>query len=152
MRYKLSDATVTKKYETVIVDESSMITEEMFGSLMQAVGGAKRIIFVGDPNQLPPIGAGRPFVDLIKILRHDFGSKFPKVRNGYCELVENCRQATGGQRLDVEFAKLFTDTDFDLDRNIVTEIVKSEGKNIKFLRWNTNTELEEKLFEVLADE
>lgn len=152
MRYKLSDATVTKKYETVIVDESSMITEEMFGSLMQAVGGAKRIIFVGDPNQLPPIGAGRPFVDLIKILRHHFGSKFPKVRNGYCELVENCRQATGGQRLDVEFAKLFTDTDFDLDRNIVTEIVKSEGKNIKFLRWNTNTELEEKLFEVLADE
>lgn len=47
------------------IDESSMLTEEMFGAVLDAVGKyAGRIIFVGDTNQLPPIGAGRPFVDL----------------------------------------------------------------------------------------
>jgi hypothetical protein len=28
-----------------------------------------RIILVGDPNQLPPIGVGRPFADLVGHLR-----------------------------------------------------------------------------------
>ena len=152
MRYKLSEISVTKKYETVIVDESSMLTEEMFGSLMQAVGASKRIIFVGDPNQLPPIGAGRPFVDLISILKHDFGKKRPRVKNGYCELVENCRQASTGARLDVEFAKMFTDSEIDLERNIVTEIAKGNGENIRLLRWSSKEELEEKLFQVMAEE
>ena len=152
MRYKLSEISVTKKYETVIVDESSMLTEEMFGSLMQAVGASKRIIFVGDPNQLAPIGAGRPFVDLISILKHDFGKKRPRVKNGYCELVENCRQASTGARLDVEFAKMFTDSEIDLERNIVTEIAKGNGENIRLLRWSSKEELEEKLFQVMAEE
>ena len=152
MRYKIPEEKVTKKYETVIVDESSMLTEDMLGSLMNAVGASKRIIFVGDSNQLPPIGAGRPFVDLIKILKPDFGKKVPRVRHGYCELVENCRQASSGQRLDVEFAKMFTDSKIDLERNIVTEILQGSGENIKLIRWNGKDELQEKLFEVLADE
>ena len=65
MRYILSDEPFADVPETVIIDESSMLTEEMFGALMQSLKRAKRIIFVGDPNQLPPIGAGRPFVDLV---------------------------------------------------------------------------------------
>lgn len=152
MRYQLSDTAVNKKYGTVIIDESSMLTEEMFGSLMQAVGGSKRIIFVGDPNQLPPIGAGRPFVDLIKILKQDFGCKIPRVRKGYCELVENCRQATGGRRLDVEFAKMFTNGDIDSERNIVTEILQDAGENIRLVRWDSKEDLEKKLFGVLSEE
>lgn len=152
MRYQLSDTTVNKKYGTVIIDESSMLTEEMFGSLMQAVGGSKRIIFVGDPNQLPPIGAGRPFVDLIKILKQDFGKHLPRVRKGYCELVENCRQATGGRRLDVEFAKMFTDGTIDSERNIVTEILQGNGENIRLVRWDSKEDLENKLYQVLAEE
>src|SRR6516225_3854956 len=36
---------------------------------------------VGDPRQLPPIGAGRPFVDLIAYLERDHGGK------GVAELV-----------------------------------------------------------------
>ena len=54
MRYKLSDDDYRDVPETVIIDEASMLTEDMFGALMQALKAAKRIIFVGDPNQLPP--------------------------------------------------------------------------------------------------
>ena len=34
-------------FDVVIIDEASMLTEEMFGAMMQALSKAKRIIFVG---------------------------------------------------------------------------------------------------------
>ena len=42
-----------------------MLTEEMLGALIQALRGVQRLILIGDPRQLPPIGAGRPFVDIV---------------------------------------------------------------------------------------
>ena len=36
------------------------------------------IQFVGDPKHLPPIGAGRPFVDLVRYLKKDIPA-FPRV-------------------------------------------------------------------------
>ena len=52
---------------TVVVDESSMLTMEQLGALLAALDLAhvQRLILVGDPNQLPPIGVGRPFADLV---------------------------------------------------------------------------------------
>jgi hypothetical protein len=69
-RYFISDAPKVTGYATVIVDEASMLTEDMLGALLDALQGVKRFILVGDPAQLPPIGAGRPFVDIIAQLRH----------------------------------------------------------------------------------
>jgi hypothetical protein len=51
--------------KTVVVDEASMLTEEMLASLIDSLKGVERLILVGDPRQLPPIGAGRPFVDIV---------------------------------------------------------------------------------------
>jgi hypothetical protein len=53
---------------TVIIDEASMLTEEMLAALLDALKGVHRLIFIGDPRQLPPIGAGRPFVDIVQFL------------------------------------------------------------------------------------
>src|SRR5262249_35117062 len=55
--------------ETVIIDEASMLTEEMLAAVLEAVSSAKRIILVGDHRQLPPIGAGRPFADAVRRLQ-----------------------------------------------------------------------------------
>lgn len=65
--------TGTEKYkgeQNVIVDECSMLTEDDLYALMQALdlGHIKRLILVGDPYQLPPIGAGRPFADFCTYL------------------------------------------------------------------------------------
>lgn len=56
---------------TVIIDECSMIPTDLFGTLQCALdsGPLSRLIFVGDPNQLPPIGPGRPFADIIEWLQ-----------------------------------------------------------------------------------
>ena len=51
----------------VIVDESSMIDQSLFHILIEAVHRAgASILLVGDKDQLPPVGAGLPFKDLIE--------------------------------------------------------------------------------------
>ena len=52
---------------TVIIDEASMIPTDLLGVLFRAMdlNKVRRLILVGDPNQLPPIGPGRPLVDII---------------------------------------------------------------------------------------
>lgn len=152
MRYQLSDFNFRDVPETVIIDESSMLTEDMFGALMQALKAAKRIIFVGDPNQLPPIGSGRPFVDLVMLLRENLKNVFPKVCDCYGELTVNRRQNTETERLDVELSKLFTNTDDYPDEDIVAEIEKGGSENIRFEKWTTKEELEEKLLNIMASE
>ena len=58
---------------TVIVDECSMIPTDLFGTLLRALdsGPLRRLILVGDPNQLPPIGPGRPFADIIEWVQEE---------------------------------------------------------------------------------
>lgn len=50
----------------IVVDESSMIDCGLMASLLSAVGKGTLVLFVGDPNQLPPVGKGRPFADMIE--------------------------------------------------------------------------------------
>ena len=51
----------------VIVDEASMLTLEMLSGILSRINGDCRLVLVGDPNQLPSVGAGNVIEDLIKI-------------------------------------------------------------------------------------
>ena len=51
--------------DLLVVDEASMINLQMADVLLGGVGLDTHIVFVGDADQLPPIGAGKPFSDLI---------------------------------------------------------------------------------------
>lgn len=55
------------KEKTVIIDECSMLTLVDLCAIFKALDMAhvERVILVGDPNQLPPIGVGRPFADFV---------------------------------------------------------------------------------------
>jgi exodeoxyribonuclease V alpha subunit len=52
--------------ELVIVDESSMLNLRLIEVLLGGLAETTHIVFVGDADQLPPIGAGKPFEDLIE--------------------------------------------------------------------------------------
>ncbi len=62
----LRDESNPLKTDVVIVDEMSMVDIQLLYSLMQAIGPHKRIILVGDPDQLPPVGPGFPFSDMLR--------------------------------------------------------------------------------------
>lgn len=51
--------------EAVIIDETSMMDTLLFESLLRAVKFSCRLILVGDPDQLPSVGAGNILSDLI---------------------------------------------------------------------------------------
>jgi exodeoxyribonuclease V alpha subunit len=51
--------------ELVIVDESSMLNQRLMQVLLEGLAESTHVVFVGDADQLPPIGAGKPFEDLI---------------------------------------------------------------------------------------
>ncbi len=54
------------KTDALIVDEMSMVDVQLFGSLLQAILPRTRLILVGDPDQLPPVGPGFPFSDILR--------------------------------------------------------------------------------------
>ena len=52
--------------DAIIVDEASMLDSFLFYSLLRAVDKKTQIIFVGDSDQLPSVGAGNVLADLIR--------------------------------------------------------------------------------------
>ena len=51
--------------DLLVVDESSMLSLQVAKMLFDAVDDGTSVVLVGDADQLPPIGAGKPFADLI---------------------------------------------------------------------------------------
>lgn len=70
------------KADVVIIDEMSMVDITLLHSLLKAIPQGKRLILVGDPDQLPPVGPGFPFSDMLR------SNELPSVR-----LTEIFRQA-----------------------------------------------------------
>ncbi len=67
MTLKRSGGKISQDVNTLILDECSMIDLNLFATLIRAVNwnSVQRLILVGDPNQLPPIGRGKVFADTI---------------------------------------------------------------------------------------
>ncbi len=51
--------------DLLIVDETSMANLELLVTLLRAVGGDTHVVLVGDADQLAPVGAGKPFAELV---------------------------------------------------------------------------------------
>lgn len=110
--FVLDESAPRRSYSLVVIDEASMLTEEMLAATLDAFTGVDRLILVGDPRQLPPIGAGRPFVDLVNKLRPEVFSNWVRVAPGYVELQVPRRQlpdGAQGERLDLQLAAWFGD-------------------------------------------
>ncbi len=54
------------KAHCVIVDEASMVDIMLMSSLLRALPKECRLILVGDPDQLPPVGPGFPLSDILR--------------------------------------------------------------------------------------
>ena len=153
-RYRLSDKPTEAGAQTVIVDEASMLTEEMLAALIQALKGVQRLILIGDPRQLPPIGAGRPFVDIVKHLApKGITEQFPRVGPGYAELTVRRRQ-TGEDREDLQLAQWFSGSPIAPGEDDVFDKVVCTGhsQHVRFVQWETPDDVRLRLIDVLVAE
>ncbi|HKG39339.1 MAG TPA: AAA family ATPase [Conexibacter sp.] len=53
------------KCDLLVVDETSMANLELLVTLLRAVGPRTHVVLVGDADQLAPVGAGKPFAELV---------------------------------------------------------------------------------------
>jgi ATP-dependent exoDNAse (exonuclease V) alpha subunit len=128
---------------TVIIDEASMIPMDLLGVLFRALDLNKvnRLILVGDPNQLPPIGPGRPLVDIIAWLEAD-----DERRKCLARLMERARHEDhDSQALQLADGYLRDDTspgDDDMLSRVAREDV---GGDLEVRYWRDTSQLEEQL-------
>jgi exodeoxyribonuclease V alpha subunit len=55
--------------DLLIVDETSMANLELLVMLLRAVSARTHVVLVGDADQLAPVGAGKPFAELVESQR-----------------------------------------------------------------------------------
>ena len=146
-------------FETVILDEASMFTEEMLATTLDCLKGVKRFILVGDHRQLPPIGPGRPFVDIIQYLKmndiatNDVEYAFPRIKKGYVELTIKRRQG-GNKREDIQLAEWFSGEPLEPGADSIINQM-SASPNSQFLRleyWQNEIDFERIFEKVLIEE
>jgi hypothetical protein len=129
---------------TVIIDECSMLTEEMLGALAETLHLARRVIFVGDPNQLPPIGAGRPFYELVEHFREKHPGHFAELT------VSNRQKSKVKERLDVELAKLFT---YNQSKEVEDDLfsrIATNTENVEFVPFINDSDIQETVLKTLV--
>jgi exodeoxyribonuclease V alpha subunit len=136
---------------TIIIDEASMIPLDLLGTLFRAINfnSVKRLIFIGDSNQLPPIGPGRPFVDIIKWLDQD-----EEHRIHLMSLKERARQITQSEESEaLRLSDGYTaGTPTPNDDQILSDISKGYNKgDLEVHFWNTPEELYKTINEKLAE-
>jgi hypothetical protein len=128
---------------TVIIDEASMIPMDLLGVLFRALDLNKvsRLILVGDPNQLPPIGPGRPLVDIIAWLEGDDERKKCLAR-----LMERARHEDHeSQALQLADGYLRDDTSPG-DDDMLSRVAREEvGGDLEVRYWRDGSQLEEQL-------
>ncbi|GGJ36282.1 hypothetical protein CDQ92_10610 [Sphingopyxis bauzanensis] len=160
-RYLVCTSGETAAVTTCVVDECSMLTEEQLASLCSVLPTSARLILVGDPQQLPPIGAGRPFVDIIAFLDEQDG-------NGMARLTVSRRQSGGEQSEgeaggvlvpalslpDVQLANLFSGKPLPPGEDAIIGAGQTPGDSdrLKFRPWDTPADLRERILEVLSEE
>ena len=55
----------TLEGKTVILDEASMVSSDLLAEIVRR--NPDRLVLVGDEAQLPPVGAGQPFHDIVRL-------------------------------------------------------------------------------------
>jgi hypothetical protein len=151
-RYVIDVHGPTASVTTCIVDESSMLTEDQLAAICSALPTTARLILVGDPQQLPPIGAGRPFVDIIAHLDAEGAA-------GMARLTVSRRQS-GGQLVpaaslpDVQLGSLFSGRSLPPGEDDVLSSgeTPADADRLRFVSWDTPNDLRDRVLEVLAKE
>ena len=80
----------------VFVDESSLICSKLVEKILEGVGDTCRIVFIGDPNQLPPIknrksivfDGSLPMVSLREVVRQQANSGILALANQYLNTIQ----------------------------------------------------------------
>ena len=142
-----------RKERTVVIDECSMLTMDDLAAVLLALDLAhvERLILVGDPNQLPPIGVGRPFADLVEYLdvAHASGEH---VGGALARLTTELRTTAGAPSDALRLASWYTREvqAIDADRVLSDLELGATFNDLQLEFWESPDELRHKLGELFV--
>ncbi len=168
-RYLLSNKPKVEVGKTLIIDEASMLTEEQLAAVLHIAKGVERLILVGDHRQLPPIGSGRPFVDIVDRLSPDGqedGSNYAELTiqrrqvdtsdldNGNGTLTSFADDLKGAARDDLLLASWFSGETLGAGADEIWDRLRSSeaSHTLRLVSWEDGNDLHEKFLDVLAEE
>jgi exodeoxyribonuclease V alpha subunit len=116
----------------LVIDESSMLDLPTMYKIIIHIDPNVRILFVGDPNQLPPIGAGNILYDLVKseviqnteldiVKRQGAGTGIPEYSNLINEGLVPPKLSTG--------SITFHEAEFDYVEDVCVGLYKQDPEN-----------------------
>lgn len=115
---------------TIIIDECSMIDLNLFAALVRSINwnSVQRLILVGDPNQLPPIGRGKVFSDTIAWLNEEYPDNVGVLTENIRQLV-NRVEGNGCGILDL--AELFIqEKQSDMSETVAADELKRKKEEL----------------------
>jgi hypothetical protein len=139
--------------KNVVIDESSMPSVELLAALFRAidVNAFRRLIFVGDPYQLPPIGPGRPFVDALRWMREEHPECIAELKT--CMRVTYTKDGETSFSKGLELAAGYRDEAGPGDDAVLSELVqKGMTADVQIAFWNDHQELLVALNKILESE
>lgn len=114
---------------TVIIDESSMVGEELAGAIFRNVSDQVRLVFVGDEAQLPSVEPGEFFSTLCRFVRE-------RIPQAFASLQQSHRQRQGSRLLDllndVAHGRVYSIYDYVGD-DVVVESFDDPSKALSFV-------------------
>ena len=121
----VNDEDIKKKSDikVLIIDECSMVNIDLMFSMFRKISDGTRIIFMGDKEQLPPIGAGKPFANILEFLP--------------CVCLEVTKRASANSGITQNAEKIILKSDSeimeDLEQFDDFRILETEKKDIPIL-------------------
>lgn len=78
LRLEKADRSSDGNYKLIVVDEASMVGEDLLGFIKESIARGLRYLFIGDTDQINPVGESKslvwnlfPGTKLTKVIRHD---------------------------------------------------------------------------------
>lgn len=162
LTFKRTGGVTEEGISTYIVDEASMVDLHLAASLFRSINWAsvQRLILVGDSNQLPPIGRGKVFADIIDWLLEQGSGSIGILRTNLRQ-IENRLEDKGIGILDlanIYLREKITGTDKQNQKYQAESMLarlQDEGeidKDLRVLYWKDQKELKQKLLDAIVSD
>lgn len=133
-----------KEIEYIIIDESSMLDSLLFGEMSKVLirlPEIPKILFVGDVDQLPPVGNGQVFRDISNLIKRDYPSYFTELtqikrQKGASSIPDLAQKIKSGEFPTIEWFNgrddlQFIDTDYQsLAHNLIQGQLKPRQEDL----------------------
>ena len=137
------------EFDTLIVDESSMIDINLFNDLVKMLPLGSQLILIGDVDQLPPVGAGQPFLDLIRSKKIVVSRLSKQFRQGSDSIIPKVARAINKGEL-IEFSSDFSSSGFSFVEVDKGQVVEKIIEVVDFFTGNKNGSIDFEKTQILS--